>query len=159
MPMVPMYQGGVPSVVDSGQTGRQVAQLPNQTINYAKLMQDAQQPLQDFANNAGKALQTIAARNIKAESDEAEMKYMEAVQSRLYDPEAGYFNQKGKNAVDAYDGAMQGLKKDADDILGSLSPWAREAVQSRIQDRLRSAQGAVYAVDEPSAGRLAHRNV
>ena len=139
--MVPMYQGGVPSVVDSGQTGRQVAQLPNQTINYAKLMQDAQQPLQDFANNAGKALQTIAARNIKAESDEAEMKYMEAVQSRLYDPEAGYFNQKGKNAVDAYDGAMQGLKKDADDILGSLSPWAREAVQSRIQDRLRSAQG------------------
>ena len=83
MPMVPMYQGGVPSVVDSGQTGRQVAQLPNQTINYAKLMQDAQQPLQDFANNAGKALQTIAARNIKAESDEAEMKYMEAVQSRL----------------------------------------------------------------------------
>lgn len=141
MPMVPMYQGGVPSVVDSGQTGRQVAQLPNQTINYAKLMQDAQQPLQDFANNAGKALQTIAARNIKAESDEAEMKYMEAVQSRLYDPEAGYFNQKGKNAVDAYDGAMQGLKKDADDILGSLSPLAREAVQSRIQDRLRSAQG------------------
>lgn len=141
MPMVPMYQGGVPSVVDSGQTGRQVAQLPNQTINYAKLMQDAQQPLQDFANNAGKALQTIAARNIKAESDEAEMKYMEAVQTRLYDPEAGYFNQRGKNAVDAYDGAMQGLKKDADDILGSLSPWAREAVQSRIQDRLRSAQG------------------
>ena len=141
MPMVPMYQGGVPSVVDSGQTGRQLAQLPNQTINYAKLMQDAQQPLQDFANNAGKALQTIAARNIKAESDEAEMKYMEAVQTRLYDPEAGYFNQKGKNAVDAYDGAMQGLKKDADDILGSLSPWAREAVQSRIQDRLRSAQG------------------
>lgn len=141
MPMVPMYQGGVPSVVDSGQTGRQVAQLPNQTINYAKLMQDAQRPLQDFANNAGKALQTIAARNIKAESDEAEMKYMEAVQTRLYDPEAGYFNQKGKNAVDAYDGAMQGLKKDADDILGSLSPWAREAVQSRIQDRLRSAQG------------------
>lgn len=141
MPMVPMYQGGVPSVVDSGQTGRQVAQLPNQTINYAKLMQDAQQPLQDFANNAGKALQTIAARNIKAESDEAEMKYMEAVQTRLYDPEAGYFNQKGKNAVDAYDGAMQGLKKDADDILGSLSPWSREAVQSRIQDRLRSAQG------------------
>ena len=141
MPMVPMYQGGVPSVVDSGQTGRQVAQLPNQTINYAKLMQDAQQPLQDFADNAGKALQTIAARNIKAESDEAEMKYMEAVQTRLYDPDAGYFNQKGKNAVDAYDGAMQGLKKDADDILGSLSPWAREAVQSRIQDRLRSAQG------------------
>ena len=141
MPMVPMYQGGVPSVVDSGQTGRQVAQLPNRTINYAKLMQDAQQPLQDFANNAGKALQTIAARNIKAESDEAEMKYMEAVQTRLYDPEAGYFNQKGKNAVDAYDGAMQGLKKDADDIFGSLSPWAREAVQSRIQDRLRSAQG------------------
>ena len=141
MPMVPMYQGGVPSVVDSGQTGRQGAQLPNQTINYAKLMQDAKQPLQDFANNAGKALQTIAARNIKAESDEAEMKYMEAVQSRLYDPEAGYFNQKGKNAVDAYDGAVQGLKKDADDILGSLSPWAREAVQSRIQDRLRSAQG------------------
>lgn len=141
MPMVPMYQGGVPSVVDSGQTGRQVAQLPNQTINYAKLMQEAQQPLQDFANNAGKVLQTIAARNIKSESDEAEMKYMEAVQTRLYDPEAGYFNQKGKNAVDAYDGAMQGLKKDADDILGSLSPWAREAVQSRIQDRLRSAQG------------------
>ena len=141
MPMIPTYQGGVPSVVDSGQAGRHIANLPNQTINYAKLMQEAQQPLQDFATNAGKALQTIAARNIKAESDEAEMKYMNAVQSRLYDPDAGYFNQKGKNAVDAYDGAMQGLKKDADDILGSLSPWAREAVQSRIQDRLRSAQG------------------
>lgn len=140
MPMVPMFQGGMPREVSSGNAGQGVVNAPRPTMDYSRVLQRALEPLDQVANTVSKALEIEANRNIKAESDEAETRFMDAVNERLYNPDSGYFNNQGKNAVDQYDATMQGLKKDADDIMGSLSPWAQDAVRSRIGERLRNAQ-------------------
>ena len=140
MPMVPMYQGGVPSVTDSGQTGMSVAQLPTPTFNYAKTMEIASRTLEENLGNVAKAMQTQAARNVKAESDRAEIQVMQIIQNHTIG-ENGYFNQQGENAAKGYKDAWEGLNKDVDEVYSKLSPWAQQAVKSRLQERMISTQG------------------
>lgn len=140
MPMVPTFQGGVPQVRDNGGSAVTPIQQPRVGFNYDKLMQDVSRPASEWANSLTEALRINHARTVKAESDDAEMQFMDAVNKRLYDPEGGYFTQQGKNAVDTFKGTIEGLQQDADTIVGALTPQAREAVGSRIADRLRSAQ-------------------
>ena len=140
MPMVPTFQGGLPREVASGNSGRGIVNVPRPTMDYGRVLQRALEPLNQTATTVSKALEIEANRNVKAESDEAETRFMDAVNNRLYNPDSGYFNNQGKSAVDLYDATMQGLQKDADDIVGSLSPWAQEAIRTRIGERLRSAQ-------------------
>ena len=140
MPMVPTFQGGVPQVRDNGGSGVTPIQQPRVGFSYDRLMQEVSRPAAEWANSLTEALRINHARTVKAESDDAEMQFMDAVNKRLYDPDAGYFNNQGKNAVDAFKGTVEGLQQDADAIVGNLSPQAREAVGSRIADRLRSAQ-------------------
>lgn len=140
MPIVPMYQGGVPSVTDSGQTGMSVAQLPTPTFNYAKTMEIASRTLEENLGNVAKAMQTQAARNVKAESDRAEIQVMQIIQNHTIG-ENGYFNQQGENAAKGYKDAWEGLNKDVDEVYSKLSPWAQQAVKSRLQERMISTQG------------------
>lgn len=140
MPMVPMYQGGVPSVTDSAQTGMSVAQLPTPTFNYAKTMEIASRTLEENLGNVAKAMQTQAARNVKAESDRAEIQVMQIIQNHTIG-ENGYFNQQGENAAKGYKDAWEGLNKDVDEVYSKLSPWAQQAVKSRLQERMISTQG------------------
>lgn len=140
MPMVPMYQGGVPSVTDSGQTGMSVAQLPTPTFNYAKTMEIASRTFEENLGNVAKVMQTQAARNVKAESDRAEIQVMQIIQNHTIG-ENGYFNQQGENAAKGYKDAWEGLNKDVDEVYSKLSPWAQQAVKSRLQERMISTQG------------------
>ena len=140
MPMVPMYQGGVPSVTDSGQTGMSVAQLPTPTFNYAKTMEIASRTFEENLGNVAKVMQTQAARNVKAESDRAEIQVMQIIQNHTIG-ENGYFNQQGENAAKGYKDAREGLNKDVDEVYSKLSPWAQQAVKSRLQERMISTQG------------------
>lgn len=141
MPIVPTFQGGVPQVRDSGGSGFIPARPPAVNVDaYGRMMQQAMRPIEEWSNSLTEALRIEHQRTVKAESDEAEVRFMDAVNKRLYDPEAGYFNNQGKQAVDAYKATYDGLVKDANDIVGTLTPAAREAVGSRIADRLRSAQ-------------------
>ena len=140
MPMVPMYQGGVPSVTDSGQTGMSVAQLPTPTFNYAKTMEIASRTFEENLGNVAKVMQTQAARNVKAESDRAEIQVMQIIQNHTIG-ENGYFNQQGENATKGYKDAWEGLNKDVDEVYSKLSPWAQQAVKSRLQERMISTQG------------------
>lgn len=140
MPMVPMFQGGVPQAADNGSSGMQIAQLPQPTFDYARTMEAANRTLQDNLNNVAKAMQTEAARNVKAESDQAEIQVMQIIQQHTIG-ENGYFNQQGENAAKGYQGAWEGLNKDVDDVYAQLSPWAQQAVKSRLQERMISVQG------------------
>ena len=140
MPMVPMYQGGVPSVTDSGQTGMSVAQLPTPTFNYAKTMEITSRTFEENLGNVAKVMQTQAARNVKAESDRAEIQVMQIIQNHTIG-ENGYFNQQGENATKGYKDAWEGLNKDVDEVYSKLSPWAQQAVKSRLQERMISTQG------------------
>lgn len=138
MPMVPQFQGGVPQVQDNGSVGASPARLPQPTFDYAKVMEKAMTPVQDFANNFSKTMEVERARMIKAESDDAERQVITQINDTLMG-ENGYLTQQGKNAMDSYDKAMEGLRSNVDQIVSGLTPQAREAIESRLNDRVLSA--------------------
>lgn len=139
MPVVPIYQGGVPQI-GARPTPTTSVQLPQPAVDYERVMQAALEPLKLGVASVQKMQEQEQARQIKSLSDEAETAYMRAVQERMYNPETGYMTKQGKTAHDDYQGTVNGLRQDADKILGSLAPFVRDAVSSRISDRLNTAQ-------------------
>ena len=137
MPMIPQYQGGVPQVQDSGSAGGAVVQLPQSNFDYAKVMETAMKPVHEFANSFTKTMEVERARMIKAESDDAERQVIGVLNEAMIG-ENGYLNQQGKNAVDGYQKALEGVKSSVDSVMAGLSPQAREAIESRIYDRVQS---------------------
>lgn len=140
MPMVPTFQGGLPQVRDSGNSGFSPINVPQDRTDYDAVMKKALMPVQEWANSAVKALDVQRARVIKAESDDAEREVMSAIDAHLNNPETGYLTKMGRNAMDDYQPAMEAMTRDVNAIVGKLSPQAREAVQSRVYDRMQSAQ-------------------
>lgn len=186
MPIVPMFQGGVTAERDNAQTGMGSSEIriPKPTYDYEKNYQEAIKPIVEFGKTATKASEIIANRNVKAEADEAELKYLDIERRILYgqggdeqgtgddgiykdipndsvpmpDNSAqvgaqetnddgiyrkipnGFFATQGRNSVDTYNGSIEALKKESQKLLDGLSPWARESLQSRINDRLASAE-------------------
>lgn len=140
MPMVPTFQGGLPQVQDSGNSGFSPISVPQDRTDYDAVMKKALMPVQEWANSAVKALDVQRARVIKAESDDAEREVMSAIDAHLNNPETGYLTKMGRNAMDDYQPAMEAMTRDVNAIVGKLSPQAREAVQSRVYDRMQSAQ-------------------
>lgn len=140
MPMVPTFQNGLPQVQDSGRSGFSPITPPQDRMDYASVMQKALAPVNEWANSAVKALEVQRARVIKAESDDAEREVMSAIDAHLNNPETGYLTKMGRNAMDDYQPAMEAMTRDVNAIVGKLSPQAREAVQSRVYDRMQSAQ-------------------
>lgn len=138
MPMVPQFQGGVPQVQDNGSVGAAIVRLPESNFDYAKVMEKALTPVNEFANSFTKTMEVERARMIKAESDDAERQAMDVINDKLMG-ENGYLGQSGKNAVDGYQSAMEGLRSGIDSVVSKLTPQARQAVESRIYDRLQSA--------------------
>ena len=139
MPIVPDFHGGVPQSHDTGSVAGSPVQAVTPTLDYESTMKKALQPIQDFAHSYTKVAEIEDARQLKAESDEAEGRIAQLISDRLYAPETGYLNQQGKNAMDGYKPTMEGLQKDVDNIIGNLSPRAREVVRSRANDRLAHA--------------------
>lgn len=140
MPMVPTFQGGLPQVQDSGSAGMAPISAPQIRTDYDAVMKKALMPVQDWANSAVKALEVQRARVIKAESDDAEREVMGVIDTHLNNPETGYLTKMGRNAMDGYQPTMEAMTRDVNEIVGKLSPQAREAVQSRVYDRMQSAQ-------------------
>ncbi len=181
MAIVPMFQGGVTQERDVGRDHAGEVQLARPTFDYAKNMEIALKPIAEAGESITKALEIEANRNVKAEADEAEQKYLDIERRILYGPQQdssgdngfyqdapnqngvpsvsmpqgssaendesfyrdipnGYFGQNGRNAVDTYGKSIEGLKKEAKAILDNLSPWARESLQSRLADRINSAE-------------------
>lgn len=140
MPMVPTFQNGLPQVQDSGRSGFSPITPPKDRTDYASVMQKALAPVNEWANSAVKALEVQLARVIKAESDDAEREVMGIIDRHMNDPENGYLTKQGRNAMDCYKPAMEAMTRDVNELVGKLSPQARDAVQSRVLDRMQSAQ-------------------
>ena len=139
MPIVPIFQGGVPQV-GASRTPTTPLRVPSPSVDYARVMQAALEPLKVGVDAAAKLQRQEEARQIKALSDEAETAYMNSVNARMIDPETGYLNQRGKTASENYKATVDGLRGDADKIIGGLAPYVRQAVESRIEDRFLAAQ-------------------
>lgn len=141
MPMVPTFQGNVPTVDDAGNRGSTPFAQLQPSDQYQRTFQAAMATAKDIGSDMTKLALTEAARRTKAESDDAEVQAMDIIQRYTLDPDTGYFNQRGKNAVDTYEKTREGMTKDLNALVGSLSPQVREAVSSRIMQRAEAANG------------------
>ena len=138
MPMVPTFQGGIPQVRDNGGSNVTPLRQPNVGFDYNRLMRDAMKPVDEFSQSLTEALRINHARTVKAESDDAERQVIDAINARM-NGDGGFMTQQGKNAMDAFKPTVDAMTADVDKIVGSLQPQVREAIGSRIQDRLSSA--------------------
>lgn len=139
MPMVPEFHGNVPQVRDNGGSSFSPATLQQSNFDYGKVLTEAMKPVTDFADSATETLKVMHARTVKAESDDAEQSVVEIINTYMNDPDNGYLAKQGKNAMDGYQGAVEGMQKDIDKVIGGLQPTVREAIQSRLEDRMTMA--------------------
>lgn len=104
MPIVPMFQGGVTQERDAGRDHAGEIQLARPTFDYAKNMEKALTPIAEAGKSITKAAEIIANRNVKAEADEAEQKYLDIERRILYGPQQSEssadsgFYRDGQNA-------------------------------------------------------------
>lgn len=138
MPQVPMFQGGLPQV-GAQVGGGMVVQAPRPSTDYARTMAVATKPIEEFAGNLQKMAEVGFARDVKAKSDEAEIAAMRVIDGALYG-EDGYLNRRGEEASTAFEGSMKSIESGISDIVGSLPEPVRDAVGSRLQERVMNAQ-------------------
>ena len=141
MPMVPTFQGNIPRVRDNGGSGMVPAQQITPRTDYAAVMKEALKPINDTANTVQQVLKINHARTVKAESDDAENMVIQTINTYMNDPENGYMTKQGKNAMDGFQPTVEKMQADIQKIVGQLQPATRQAIESRINDRMVSAIG------------------
>lgn len=141
MPMVPTFQGNIPRVRDTGGSGMVPAQVITPRTDYAAVMREAMKPINDTANAVSEALKITHARTVKAESDDAENMVIQTINTYMNDPENGYMTKQGKNAMDGFQPTVEKMQADIQKIVDQLQPATRQAIESRINDRMVSAIG------------------
>lgn len=141
MPMVPTFQGNIPRVRDTGGSGMVPVQVITPRTDYAAVMREAMKPINDTANAVSEALKITHARTVKAESDDAENMVIQTINTYMNDHENGYMTKQGKNAMDGFQPTIEKMQADIQKIVGQLQPATRQAIESRINDRMVSAIG------------------
>lgn len=141
MPMVPSFNGNIPRVRDNGGSGMVPAQQITPRTDYAAVMREAMKPIHDAANAVSEALKINHARTVKAESDDVENMVIQTINTYMNDPENGYLTKQGKNAMDGFQPTVEKMQADIQNIVGQLQPATRQAIESRINDRMVSAIG------------------
>lgn len=117
------------------------AQVITPRTDYAAVMREAMKPINDTANAVSEALKINHARTVKAESDDAENMVIQTINTYMNDPENGYMTKQGKNAMDGFQPTVEKMQADIQKIVGQLQPATRQAIESRINDRMVSAIG------------------
>ena len=98
---------------------------------------------------------------MQADVDEAAAKwadteYSDRVRKTLYDPEGGYLNTLGGDALSNRQKAAETLQKDYDDLLAGLTPSQRKMAQASMESR---RQSSLTNVDRHVAGeRITYLN-
>lgn len=141
MPIVPKYENNVPGVVESGRGFGAPADNVRPSFDYESVMNRALQPWSQLADSTIKIEAYHRDTVVKAQADEQLDAYNKEVQTTLYDPEKGYFAQRGKNAVTGWDQAQSDLQSIYDKHLGQIDdPDVREAFKSNALQRLNSVR-------------------
>ena len=141
MPIVPKYENNVPGVVESGRGFGAPVDNVRPSFDYENVMNRALQPWSQLADSTIKIEAYHRDTVVKAQADEQLDAYNKEVQTTLYDPEKGYFAQRGKNAVTGWDQAQSDLQSIYDKHLGQIDdPDVREAFKSNALQRLNSVR-------------------
>jgi len=133
MPTIPTYDN--PTVATQPLPAvRQ--QIPNRMLLAASIGPEQQVKLGQSIQNFGNGVHQAAAA-------EADANLIGAIQGVLYgtpdNPNSGYLNQKGKNAVDTYQDTVKALQNLAPDQAKNLSPEAAGLAQTSTNLRVQSA--------------------
>jgi|GEM_PF-2549088 len=92
----------------------------------------------------------------EGDAKQADTRYSDLVRKTLYDDSTGYLYAQGGDALARRKEAADTLQKGYDEILGGLSPRAREAAQSALESR---RQSAITSVDKHAGGeRITYLN-
>lgn len=138
MPRVPTYNDNVPNVVENGRPFGDTAQNVAPSFDYESVMNRAMQPINHAVDTVVKLEAHYRDTAIKANADEQLDAFNREVQDTLYAPD-GYFNQKGKNAVDNWDASQQKLDEIYNKHLGALDDEAtRQAFKSSALPQVRT---------------------
>lgn len=141
MPIVPKYENNVPGVVESGRGFGAPVDNVRPSFDYENVMNRALQPWSQIADSAVKIEAYHRDTVVKARADEQLDAYNKEVQATLYDPDKGYFSQRGKNAITSWDQAQSDLQSIYDKHLGQIDdPDVREAFKSNALQRLNSVR-------------------
>lgn len=141
MPIVPKYENNVPGIVESGRGFGAPVDNVRPSFDYENVMNRALQPWSQLADSTIKIEAYHRDTVVKAQADEQLDAYNKEVQTTLYDPEKGYFAQRGKNAVTGWDQAQSDLQSIYDKHLGQIDdPDVREAFKSNALQRLNSVR-------------------
>lgn len=141
MPIVPKYENNVPGVVESGRGFGAPVDNVRPSFDYENVMNRALQPWSQLADSTIKIEAYHRDTVVKAQADEQLDAYNKEVQTTLYDPEKGYFAQRGKNAVTGWDQAQTDLQSIYDKHLSQIDdPDVKEAFKSNALQRLNSVR-------------------
>ena len=141
MPIVPKYENNVPGVVESGRGFGAPVDNVRPSFDYESVMNRALQPWSQLADSTIKIEAYHHDTVVKAQADEQLDAYNKEVQTTLYDPEKGYFAQRGKNAVTGWDQAQTDLQSIYDKHLSQIDdPDVKEAFKSNALQRLNSVR-------------------
>lgn len=141
MPIVPKYENNVPGVVESGRGFGAPVDNVRPSFDYENVMNRALQPWSQLADSTIKIEAYHRDTIVKAQADEQLDAYNKEVQTTLYDPEKGYFAQRGKNAVTGWDQAQSDLQSIYDKHLSQIDdPDVKEAFKSNALQRLNSVR-------------------
>lgn len=143
MPMIPSYNGNIPSVRERSGVSGGAAQPYRQTTpqtNFGETLARATQTVQQGANAVNQMIEIEHNREVKAASDDADVQATELINKTLLDPTEGYYSKTGKSAMEAYDSTIETIRKGLNQIAESQPVQVRESVQSRMNERFASAQ-------------------
>ena len=141
MPIVPKYENNVPGVVESGRGFGAPVDNVRPSFDYETVMNRALQPWSQLADSTIKIEAYHRDTVVKAQADEQLDAYNKEVQTTLYDPDKGYFAQRGKNAVTSWDQAQSDLQSIYDKHLSQIDdPDVKEAFKSNALQRLNSVR-------------------
>lgn len=141
MPIVPKYENNVPGVVESGRGFGAPVDNVRPSFDYENVMNRALQPWSQLADSTIKIEAYHRDTVVKAQADEQLDAYNKEVQTTLYDPDKGYFAQRGKNAVTGWDQAQSDLQSIYDKHLSQIDdPDVKEAFKSNALQRLNSVR-------------------
>lgn len=141
MPIVPKYENNVPGVVESGRGFGAPVDNVRPSFDYENVMNRALQPWSQLADSTIKIEAYHHDTVVKAQADEQLDAYNKEVQTTLYDPDKGYFAQRGKNAVTGWDQAQTDLQSIYDKHLSQIDdPDVKEAFKSNALQRLNSVR-------------------
>lgn len=87
----------------------------------------------------GQAFDSVQSDIDQAAAKRADTEYSDRVRKTLYEDGAGYLYAQGGDALAQREKAATTLQKDYDDLLGGLSPAARDMAQASMESRRQSS--------------------